>query len=155
VLTADTEPNALPGYVGNLRYLRLGPSRGPAEVARGLVDQLNGVTSLVDAEETDLVGVLRQASRAELRPALWELVDDIVSALLAATGAGDDMRARELAVDLALTIKPRSSHARDDGRRVVVPPETQAAIDWVVRVIEARVQGPGGRHHGFSGQLRE
>jgi MinD-like ATPase involved in chromosome partitioning or flagellar assembly len=155
VLTADTAPNTLPGYVGNLRYLRFGPSRGPAEVARGLVDQLNGVTSLVDAEETDLVGVLRQASRAELRPVLWELVDDIVSALLAATGAGDDVRAQELAADLALTIKPRSSHAKDDGRRVVVPPETQAAIDWVVRVIEARVQGPGGRHHGFSGQLRE
>jgi MinD-like ATPase involved in chromosome partitioning or flagellar assembly len=154
VLTADTEPNALPGYVGNLRYLRLGPSRGPAEVARGLVDQLNGVTSLVDSEEVDLVGVLRQTARASLRTVLWELVDDIVGALLVAVGAGDDVRAQELAADLALAIRPRSTNGKDD-HRVVVPPETQAAITWVVQVIETRVQGPGGGRHRFNGLLHE
>ncbi|HEX5401311.1 MAG TPA: hypothetical protein VFX16_03305 [Pseudonocardiaceae bacterium] len=36
VLTSDTDPNVLPGYVGNLRYLRFGSGQGPAEVARDL-----------------------------------------------------------------------------------------------------------------------
>lgn len=155
VLTAGTEPNALSGYVGNLRYLRFGPSRGPAEVARGLVDQLTGVTSLVDAEDVDLVGVLRQAARAELRPALWELVDDIVSGLLTAVGAGDAVRAQELAADLVLTIRPRPGHAKDGERRTAVPPVTLKTIDWVTRVIETRMQGPGGARHEFTGLPRE
>ncbi|MGQ0837799.1 CATRA system-associated protein [Actinokineospora sp.] len=149
VLTAAAEPNALPGYVGNLRYLRLGPSRGPAEVARGLVDQLNGVTSLVDAEDVDLVGVLRKAVRALLRPRLWELVDEVVGGLLAAIGSGDGVRAAELAADLALVVRPRSAQGNDEGR-VVVPPDTRTAIEWVVRVLEVRARDPGGAHHdGF------
>jgi MinD-like ATPase involved in chromosome partitioning or flagellar assembly len=48
VLTQDTDANELPGYVGNLRYLRLGQQDGPARVAHGLVDQLNGRTSHAD-----------------------------------------------------------------------------------------------------------
>jgi MinD-like ATPase involved in chromosome partitioning or flagellar assembly len=109
VLTAAAEPNALPGHVGNLRYLRLGPSRGPAEVARGLASQLNGGTTLVDTGEVDLVEV----GHGRLPPPLWGLVDDVVSALQAA----DERRARELAADLALVIRPRTAEGRnsDDG----------------------------------------
>ena len=81
VLTAGTEPHRLPGYVGNLRYLRFGLSRGPAEVARGLVEQLTGVSGLVDTGDVDLVTLMRQVTDARLRPLLWELVDELVRAL--------------------------------------------------------------------------
>jgi cellulose biosynthesis protein BcsQ len=150
VLTAQTEPNALPGYVGNLRYLRFGPSRGPAEVARGLVDQLNGVTSLVGPEEIDLRGVLRQAARTLLRPALGELVDEIVNALLAAVDSDNNVRTQELAADLALAIRPRFSQG-GDGYRVVVPPNTQAAIRELLRVLESRAQEQDGPRHEVDG----
>jgi len=150
VLTAEADPNALPGYVGNLRYLRLGPSRGPAEVARGLADQLTGAVALVDTGEIDLVGVLGQAGRALLRPPLWGLVDDLVGALHGAVGAGDDARAQELAADLALAIRPRTTRGEAE-RRVPVPPDTRAAIEWLVRLLNARAQVPGGTRHEFNG----
>ena len=132
VLTADVEPNALPGHVGNLRYLRLGPSRGPAEVARGLADQFNRGTTLVDTGEVDLVGLLRQTAGARLRPLLWELVDDLVDDLLAAVGARDDVRAQEVAADLALAIRPR---ATQDSHGVPVPPRVRAAINRITRTL--------------------
>jgi hypothetical protein len=146
VLTADAEPNALPGYVGNLRYLRLGPSRGPAEVARDLVDQLNGVTTLVDISEVDLLAVLRQTTQALLRPLLWELVDEVVRTLFDAVSAGDDVRARELTADLALAIKPRAPQG-DDHYRVDLPPRTEMAIERVVRMLDGRPE--------FNRSLRE
>ncbi|GLZ41935.1 AAA family ATPase [Actinokineospora sp. NBRC 105648] len=142
VLTEHAQPNTLPGYIGNLRYLRLGPSRGPAEVARDLADQLNRTSGLVDTEDVDIAGVLKQAVRARLRPALWALVDEVVLGLSAAVGAGDDVRGQELATDLALTIKPRSGPGED---RVGVPAPTRAAIEWVVRVLGTRATSGGAR----------
>lgn len=153
VITSDTEPNGLPGYVGNLRYLRLGPSRGPAEVARGLADQLNGVTALVDPGDVDLVGVLRGAGRARLRPVLWGLVDELVEALHEAAAAGDDVRAQEVAADLSLVVKQRSKATVDE--RVPAPVETAAAIDLVARVLDVRVQERDGVRHRFNGFLHE
>jgi MinD-like ATPase involved in chromosome partitioning or flagellar assembly len=154
VLTPDTEPNALPGYVGNLRYLRFGPSRGPAEVARVLVDQLSGVTALVDTGDLDIVDVLKQAANALLRPLLWELVDEVVAALLAAVGAGDSVRAQELAADLAVVIRTRNTH---DGahQRSEAPPAVRTAIDGVVRALDARVRISGDILHDFDGIPRE
>lgn len=146
VLTAGTEPNRLPGYVGNLRYLRLGPSRGPAEVARGLVEQLTGVSGLVDSGDIDLAGLLQQVIGAQLRPLLWELVDELVSALTAAVGAGDDLRAQEIGGDLTLAIRPRVTQNGDD-RHVGVPPRTREAIEWVERFL--------GTRHQFKGNLRD
>jgi MinD-like ATPase involved in chromosome partitioning or flagellar assembly len=142
VLTASAEPNALPGYVGNLRYVRFGPSRGPAEVARGLVDQLNGVRTVVDTGEVDLVGLLRQAARVQLRPLLWPLVDEIVQSLLDAVTAADDVRARELASDLVLAIRSRAAETGEHSR-TSAPSETRAAIEWVVRMLDG--------HHEFNG----
>ncbi|MFD8496730.1 CATRA system-associated protein [Amycolatopsis sp. NPDC059657] len=144
VLTAETEPNRLPGYVGNLRYLRLGPSRGPAEVARGLVEQLTGVAGLVDTGDVDLVTLMRQVSGARLRPLLWELVDELVTALTAAVGAGDDLRAQELGADLALAIRQRVSE-NGSNQHVGVPAGTQEAIEWVERYLGSR--------HQFTGNL--
>jgi MinD-like ATPase involved in chromosome partitioning or flagellar assembly len=137
VLTPGTEPNALPGYVGNLRYLRLGPSRGPAEVARELVGQLKGVTPLVDAEDVDLVALLRQAAESRLRPSRWDLVDELVHDLRAAVGAGDDARVRDVVADLALAIKPRSPTVE---RHYPAPAETHKAIDWLLRVLDVRAK---------------
>jgi MinD-like ATPase involved in chromosome partitioning or flagellar assembly len=138
VLTADAEPNALPGYLGNLRYLRLGPSRGPAEVARGLADQLNGAAMPFDTDEVDLAGVLRQAGRALLRPTLWELVREMIHALYAAVMADDDAEVRQLAADLTLVVRPRSTQ---DGLRTAVPVDTQAAMARVAVALEARAAG--------------
>ncbi|WP_328615989.1 hypothetical protein OHS18_04170 [Amycolatopsis sp. NBC_00355] len=137
VLTPGTEPNALPGYVGNLRYLRLGPSRGPAEVARDLVGQLKGFTPLVDADEPDLAALLRQALQAWLRPPLWDLVDELVHDLRAAVGGGDDARVGDLAADLAVAIKPRSPNG---DRHHGVPLETRTSIDMLLRVLDVRAK---------------
>ncbi|SDW33874.1 CobQ/CobB/MinD/ParA nucleotide binding domain-containing protein [Amycolatopsis xylanica] len=146
VLTAGTEPNSLPGYIGNLRYLRLGLSRGPAEVARGLVEQLTGVVGLVDAGDVDLVTLMRQVSAARLRPRLWELVDELVEALTSAVGGGDDARAQELGADLTLAIRRRATENGSD-QHVGVPPHTQEAIEWVERFLGSR--------HQFKGNLRD
>ncbi|GAB3888928.1 hypothetical protein GCM10029964_057430 [Kibdelosporangium lantanae] len=89
VLTPDAEPNTLPGYLGNLRYLRLGVGVGPAQVARTLVAQLAGRE---DVDEIELVDVLREVGQARLRPLLWELVDEILLALWGAAAAGTSRR---------------------------------------------------------------
>lgn len=146
VLTPATEPNELPGYVGNLRYLRLTPSRGPAEVAGILADQLNGA-AVADIGDDDVVGLLRQADRALLTPARWELVDEIVRHLHTATSTEDDASAQELAADLAVAIRPRPVLTANDNR-TVASSETRLVIEGVVEVIEARA------HNDFNGPRR-
>ncbi|MFJ8915826.1 KGGVGR-motif variant AAA ATPase [Amycolatopsis sp. NPDC102389] len=147
VLTKDTDPHALPGYVGNLRHLRFGPSRGPVEIARNLVDQLAGTTALVEPGDLDVAGVLRQAERARLRPLIWGLVDEIVAELQVAIGAGARERVQDLAEELMSVTRVRATDAAP-GHRVLAPPETRSAIEWAVRTSEARLT-----RHGFSGFL--
>jgi MinD-like ATPase involved in chromosome partitioning or flagellar assembly len=135
VLTPGTEAAGLPGYVGNLRYLRLG-ARGAPGVARDLVAQLKGGTPLVDADDDlDLAEVLLLAQRARLRPARWDLVDELVTALQSAIGAGDGPRTRELAADLAVTVKPR---APDGNGHRPVPLPVRQSIDWLLRLLDTR-----------------
>ncbi|MEV6620686.1 CATRA system-associated protein [Amycolatopsis sp. NPDC051106] len=139
VLTAGTDAAGLPGYVGNLRYLRLSGSRGPAEVARELVGQLKGFTSLVDAadDDLDLAAVLGQARGSRLRPSRWDLVDELVLALQSAVGAGDGGRTRDLATDLAVAVKTRPAHGDDHH---AAPPRVRRSIDWLLRTLDARAQ---------------
>jgi cellulose biosynthesis protein BcsQ len=132
VLAADAQPNALPGYIGNLRYLRFGHGRGTAEVARDLADQLGGVAPRVDTGDVDLVGVLRQATRVRLRPALWELVADLARDLLAAVRSSDSGRAQEISADLAVVIRPRAAGAEDV---TVVPPDVRVQIERVMTTL--------------------
>ncbi|HEX5114207.1 MAG TPA: AAA family ATPase [Pseudonocardiaceae bacterium] len=134
VLAADAQPNALPGYIGNLRYLRFGDGRGPAVVARDLADQLGGIASPVDTGEVDLVDALRQATRARLRPALWELVADLARDLLAAVSSPDNGRAQELGADLAVVTRPRAARAQD---ATPVPQDIRTEIERVMRAINA------------------
>ncbi len=138
VLTAGTDAAGLPGYVGNLRYLRLGGSRGLDGVARDLAGQLKGFTSLVDADdEPDLASVLDQARGSRLRPSRWDLVDELVAALQTAVGGGDSARTRDLAMDLAVAVKPRFPDGRDHH---AVPPRVRQSIDWLLRTLEVRAQ---------------
>ncbi|MGW4133576.1 CATRA system-associated protein [Amycolatopsis japonica] len=147
VLTKGTEPNSLPGYVGNLRHLQFGPSRGPMEIAQNLVDQLRGTTALVEPGDLDVAGVLRQTAHARLRPLMWGFVDEIVAELQIAIGAGDRERVQDLAEELMSATRVRATDAVP-GQRVLAPPETREAIEWAVRTSEARVT-----RHGFSGFL--
>jgi hypothetical protein len=140
VLRPNAEPSALPGQFGNLRYLRSGPDRGPAEIAQALVDQLNGVDVLADP--VDLAAVLRRALDARLRPLLWGLVDDVAAELLVAVRAADDDKARDLGTDLALVVRPRHDEEAQ-GHRVVAPPLTKSAIEWVLSALDARRKEPG------------
>jgi hypothetical protein len=136
ILTAGTDPSSLPGYVGNLRYLRLSGSRGPAEVARDLVGQLKGFTPLVDADDDlDLPALLEQARGARLRSSRWDLVDELVTALQAAVGASDGGRTRDLAADLEVAVKPRTPNGGDHHP---VPPGTRRSIDWLLRTLDTR-----------------
>ncbi|WIV55187.1 CATRA system-associated protein [Amycolatopsis nalaikhensis] len=138
ILTAGTEAAALPGYVGNLRYLRLSASRGPAEVARDLVGQLKGFAPLVDTDEDlDLVALLGQARGARLRPSRWDLVDELVTTLQTAVGAGDGDRTRDLATELAVVVKPRTPNGDDHH---AAPPRVRQSIDWLLRTLDARAQ---------------
>ncbi|MFJ7214524.1 CATRA system-associated protein [Amycolatopsis sp. NPDC098790] len=138
VLTAGTDAAGLPGYVGNLRYVRLGGSRGVDEVARDLAGQLKGFTSLADTDEdVDLAALLGEARGARLRPSRWDLVDELVTALQAAVGAGDGGRIRELAADLAVVTKPR---APDGDGHHAVPPGVRQSIDWLLRTLDARAR---------------
>jgi MinD-like ATPase involved in chromosome partitioning or flagellar assembly len=134
VLTEATGPQALSGYLGNLRYLRLEHGLGPAELATRLVNLLNGAGSPTDNGGVDLVRVLRGAAEVKLRPMLWELVDEIVQALEDAVRAGDDARARELSLDLALTARSRG--IQDDVDRVPAPLKTRTAIKLAVDLLD-------------------
>ncbi|MEU0529907.1 CATRA system-associated protein [Amycolatopsis tolypomycina] len=134
ILTQGTEAAGLPGYVGNLRYLRLG-ARGPAGVARDLVAQLRGQSPLVDA--VDVAEVLHQARGARLRPSRWDLVDELVEGLRAAIGAGDDLRTNDLATDLAVATRARPPNGAP---RDTVPPATRRSIDWLLRLLDTRAK---------------
>ncbi|TCO55826.1 CATRA system-associated protein [Actinocrispum wychmicini] len=140
VLAGDADANALPGYVGNLRYLRLSPTWGPAEVAQDLADQLNGAATHTEPDDVDPVDVLRRTARSRLHPATWQVVADIVDALLVATLAEDDPTVRELAAGLALVIRPRAGQPANQ-HRTTAAPDVQAAMTRVVRILEARVDG--------------
>ncbi|CAM3803249.1 CATRA system-associated protein [Kibdelosporangium persicum] len=129
VLTADADPNALPGHVGNLRYVKFSRSDGPAEVARGLAKQINGSAP----RGGDLLDTLRRVAGASLPPPLWEIVDEIVRALLDAITAHDDAKVSELGDELALEIRPRVARRQD----MKAPPETREVIEWVVRRLES------------------
>ncbi|KDN17386.1 CATRA system-associated protein [Amycolatopsis rifamycinica] len=140
ILTAGTDASSLPGYVGNLRYLRLNGSRGPVEVARDLVGQLKGFTSLADADadaDLDLPALLAQARGSRLRPSRWDLVDELVTALQTAVGAGDSGRVHDLAADLEVAVKPRFPNGADQH---AAPPETRRSIDWLLRTLDTRAR---------------
>ncbi|WP_410586597.1 CATRA system-associated protein [Amycolatopsis sp. lyj-23] len=138
ILTAGTLASSLPGYVGNLRYLRLSGSRGPAEVARDLVTQLRGDTPLVETDDDlDLVALLGQARESRLRPSRWDLVDELVTALQAAVAAGDGGRTRDLAADLEVAVKPRAPTGADQHP---APPGVRRSIDWLLRTLDTRAK---------------
>ncbi len=126
VLTAGAEPQTLPGYVANLRYLRFTDA---AQVARDLIGQIGG-DSTPGADGDDLVGLLRQVTDATLRLPVWELVADICQALLA---TDDDKQRQELAVDLALAVRPRA--VRGPESREPAPPYVQRLIRQVMEGI--------------------
>ncbi|WP_410642601.1 KGGVGR-motif variant AAA ATPase [Amycolatopsis sp. lyj-346] len=137
ILTQGTEAAGLPGYVGNLRYLRLG-ARGPAGVARDLVGQLRGQSALVDADdEFDLPALLAQVRGSRLRPSRWDLVDELITALQTAVGASDGGRTRDLAADLEVAVKPRSANGHDHH---AAPPRISRSIDWLLRTLATRAQ---------------
>ncbi|MET8998206.1 CATRA system-associated protein [Amycolatopsis sp. NPDC004169] len=130
ILTAGTQAAGLPGYVGNLRYLRVG-ARGLAGVAEDLVAQLKGGTPS-PAPAADLTALLAQVRGARLRPSRWDLVAELLAELQAAVEAGDDARTAELAVDLTVAAKPRTPDAGDHSP---APRETRRAIDLLLHAL--------------------
>ncbi|MEU7524632.1 CATRA system-associated protein [Saccharothrix sp. NPDC042600] len=136
LLTADAEVDSLPGYVRNLRFLQVGAVRNPVDVARDLAVQLKGV----EPPEVALLMVLWRAIRAELSPARWELVDEILHDLRNAVADGAGAQARELAADLATATKARSSTA--DRRLVGPPPSTASLIQLTVSEVQNGVHDP-------------
>ncbi len=140
ILTPGTEASSLPGYVGNLRYLRLGAG-GPAAAAQDLLAQLRGHTPPAD-DDSDLATLLGRVREARLSPSRWELVDELVADLQAAVEAGDDRRTNELAGDLAVAAKPRPSNA--GGQH---PPlrDTRRSIDRLSQTLAQTTTKPNHR----------
>ncbi len=76
VLSAGTAAGRLPGYVGNLRHLRFGPSYGPREVARDLVAELNGggtASAAADLLRQAALAAVSQDTRAAIEQAMRTL----------------------------------------------------------------------------------
>ncbi|HET6705295.1 KGGVGR-motif variant AAA ATPase [Amycolatopsis sp.] len=133
ILTQGTEAAGLPGYVGNLRYLRLG-ARGPAGVAQDLVARLKGGTPPA-ATDADLPALLARVRASRLRPSRWDLVGELLTDLQMTVEAGDDLRTNELAAELAVAVKPRT--ANGDGRHAALP-ETRRSIDRLLRTLTTK-----------------
>ncbi|WP_084468434.1 CATRA system-associated protein [Actinokineospora inagensis] len=133
VLTADTKIGSLPGFIANLRYLRLG---AVPSVAGALADQVTGVLPLVDTE-IDLVDLLSRVARATLRPQVWELVNEFTGALIAGVGDGDGDQVRSVAADLEFLIRPRAAGSRHV-RRTALPDDVREVVDEARRVVGAR-----------------
>jgi hypothetical protein len=107
-------------------------------VARDLVGQLKGFTPLVDTDDDlDLAALLGQARGSRLRPSRWDLVDELVTALQSAVGAGDSGRTRDLTTDLAVAVKPRPPNGGDHH---AAPPRVRQSVDWLLRTLDARAQ---------------
>lgn len=81
VLSAETAAGSLPGYVGNLRHLRFGPSYGPADVARDLVGELRGSRTAPVAAD-----LLRQAALTEVSPDTRQAIEWAMRTLETTTG---------------------------------------------------------------------
>ncbi|GAA2974279.1 KGGVGR-motif variant AAA ATPase [Actinokineospora diospyrosa] len=136
ILTEGTRAGDLPGFVANLRHLRIGASLSAAAVARALADQLRGAVAIVD-NAPELAELLEQAKRARLSAPRWELVDELVRELVTAAGAGDGGRTQELAAVLATAIETPAGSKHDV--REPVPPHTVEAIEWGIGALAARV----------------
>ncbi|WP_424185468.1 KGGVGR-motif variant AAA ATPase [Actinokineospora sp. G85] len=139
VLTQDTNPETLPGFLANLRYVRLDSSRGPTEAAALLADRLHANIPLVEEEAAlDLVALLGHLATARLRPALWDLVDGVLADLHAALASGDDGLARQAAADLTVLLRPRP--LREDEYRVVAPPEITDVVAGALALLRTRTE---------------
>lgn len=144
VLTTGTDAAALPGYVGNLRYLRLGGSRGVDGIARELAGQLKGFTPLAETDDLDLAALLSQTRGSRLRASRWDLVDELVTALQTAVGAGDSGRIHDLATDLEVAVRPR---APNDTEHQPAPPKVRQSIDWLLKTLDVRAQTTSKPNH--------
>ncbi|UVS78435.1 KGGVGR-motif variant AAA ATPase [Actinokineospora sp. UTMC 2448] len=133
VLTDAANHKALPGYIRNLRHLRLSPA-GPAVVARRLAAQLDDAEAS-EIGETHLRDLLWQLRKARLRNFLWPLVDDDLRALTHAIIHRDTGLTHALAADLELTITPRGS-AIAPQRYVEMPVEVRATVDRVDALLD-------------------
>ncbi|MGW3958846.1 tyrosine-protein kinase family protein [Amycolatopsis sp. NPDC005003] len=129
ILTPGTEAAGLPGYVGNLRYLRWG-ARGPAGVAQDLVAQLRGGIPPAE-DDSHLPSLLAQVREARLSPSRWLLVEDLVTDLQVTAEAGDEVHLNELAADLAAAAKPRYPR----GVRTPILADTRRSIDQLLRTL--------------------
>ncbi|OLR94349.1 tyrosine-protein kinase family protein [Actinokineospora bangkokensis] len=137
ILTETANPEELPGFIANLRYVRMSQSRGADEVAKAVVDQVLKRVPLVDQGDADFPGLLAKVSAARLPEALWALIDELVGELLSVVGSGDAVLAAEIADEIAAVITPRPR--RSTVPRTPAPRDTVGAIEWAIRVLNARV----------------
>jgi hypothetical protein len=102
VLTASTEPSALPGFLRNLQHL--GAETGPRDVATSLHAQLTGTEPPTRTENPhqEAAAALRQLPDRNLGYNRWFLVEQIVDAMSTALRDNDIDVLRDLTVDLGL-----------------------------------------------------
>ncbi|HEY2701417.1 MAG TPA: AAA family ATPase [Pseudonocardiaceae bacterium] len=127
VLTGNTPATVLPGYVGNLRDLRLGPLVDVLEVARYLANELNG---RADEDGPELRQVLSEVAEAQLRPLMWELVGELLGDMFLAVSAANRSWLHELVGDLAVVLKRDNSYQEG---QVPAPPEAVTLINQLMQ----------------------
>lgn len=103
VLTAGTNPAALPGFLRNIRNVEFGPGTTAEDVAGQLRAELGDQPSAAQGPKalTDALTVLRRVRPASLDHDGWFLVQQALLAMFPAVESGDHVRLRTLTGDLA------------------------------------------------------
>ncbi|MFD0202459.1 MULTISPECIES: KGGVGR-motif variant AAA ATPase [Saccharothrix] len=140
VLTDGTDPENLPGFLRNLRYLGFEPGVRPTRVARELHDLITGTPAgAVDPDREALrnaVSALRAVPDRLPTAGRLSVVEQVVRDMSAALDDGDLAALRDLSVDLDVLSKSHSDggwFAPSNGLRA----DIQTLLDRIDRRIDA------------------
>jgi MinD-like ATPase involved in chromosome partitioning or flagellar assembly len=138
VLTRNTEPDALPAFLRNLRHLRLNVGVRPRHVAQQLYDLITDTPpSRTDADRDalrDAAFALRKVPREVGHARRWTLIAQTAHDMAEAMDNGDLALLQDLTADMELL-----NEVRANGARVPAPDGVRAEIDALLDRIDRRV----------------
>ncbi|MFI9006783.1 KGGVGR-motif variant AAA ATPase [Actinosynnema sp. NPDC053489] len=140
VLTDGTDPENLPGFLRNMRYLGLAPGVRPTTVARDLHDLITGTPAdTADPDHEALrnaVSALRAVPDRMPTAARVALVEQTVVAMTTALDNGDLDALPDLSVDLTALSRPHAEDGRFPTPHYLLT-HIQTLVDRIDRRIDA------------------
>ncbi len=138
LVTRDTDREALPGFLRNLRHLEFDRSARPVRVARELHDLIKA-TPAVETEPDqealrDAEAALRELPEQLPYAGRFALVEDTVRGMAGALDDGDMDLLRDRSADLLLLAKPHRN-----GAGVAVPARLRTEVGALLARIERRI----------------